>query len=206
MAQQKDLCNAWETESTASDLTSVSPRNSSNHAALRPVWADLADSDGEDASSDPWLVPSTATPEPEIQSTLPKRKVKIVNKKLTDVPGRMGLVKPFKESEQTDLVQPTMMAVQPDTSNPPSDGMGVTALEPAAAAAEPDGVEPSCDQGVACKQCIFFFTPFGCLMGDACNFCHLEHAHQGNKRPSKAKRDRYRKLFAARAKVANIEA
>jgi len=46
-----------------------------------------------------------------------------------------------------------------------------------------------------CKPCLFVRSPAGCSNGADCNFCHLKHARDSFPRPSKAKRDRLKKIY-----------
>jgi hypothetical protein len=44
-----------------------------------------------------------------------------------------------------------------------------------------------------CKPCLFYHTEVGCSSGIFCEYCHFSHPRGAVSRPSKAKRDRYRR-------------
>lgn len=46
-----------------------------------------------------------------------------------------------------------------------------------------------------CAPCYFFSTPRGCQWGSDCGFCHLDHVKNTKERPSKARRERTKKLL-----------
>mmetsp|Transcript_128490 Transcript_128490/g.411842 ORF Transcript_128490/g.411842 Transcript_128490/m.411842 type:complete len:240 (-) Transcript_128490:277-996(-) len=46
-----------------------------------------------------------------------------------------------------------------------------------------------------CKQCLFHLRPGGCLRGELCEFCHIQHSGGARRRPCKAKRQRYKKII-----------
>mmetsp|Transcript_19985 Transcript_19985/g.43455 ORF Transcript_19985/g.43455 Transcript_19985/m.43455 type:complete len:257 (-) Transcript_19985:294-1064(-) len=46
-----------------------------------------------------------------------------------------------------------------------------------------------------CRRCLFYDSPVGCVKGVDCDFCHLQHFRSSCTRPSKAKRERYTRLF-----------
>mmetsp|Transcript_10928 Transcript_10928/g.27382 ORF Transcript_10928/g.27382 Transcript_10928/m.27382 type:complete len:102 (-) Transcript_10928:225-530(-) len=47
----------------------------------------------------------------------------------------------------------------------------------------------------ACKQCLFYLRPGGCMRGESCEFCHIQHSGGGHRRPCKAKRQRFKKII-----------
>jgi len=59
--------------------------------------------------------------------------------------------------------------------------------------------------GGECTACVFALTDQGCKHGVLCTFCHFPHERRkakNNKRPSKDKRDRYRKVtYELKAKL-----
>lgn len=44
-----------------------------------------------------------------------------------------------------------------------------------------------------CKPCLFVSSPFGCVSGVECGFCHFRHNRSDKPRPSKLKRERFKK-------------
>jgi len=74
-----------------------------------------------------------------------------------------------------------------------------SAVEPAsAAAAEAQGLpspgSAAHDLG-KCKPCLFLVESIGCISGEGCAFCHFPHNRRTMPRPSKGKRDRFRKYL-----------
>lgn len=47
-----------------------------------------------------------------------------------------------------------------------------------------------------CKPCLFISSPFGCVSGAECGFCHFRHNRSDKPRPSKLKRERFKKYQA----------
>lgn len=45
-----------------------------------------------------------------------------------------------------------------------------------------------------CKPCLFVTNQFGCIDGANCQFCHLRHTRVDRPRPSKQKRERFKKF------------
>jgi len=145
---------------------------------LRPAWADIEESDdGRDALKGPW---SPTEVDRESKGDMHKRKAKIVNKKLVlDKAGyvahaRLDMVAPTaaNESVQPGPIEATVPVL---AGVPPTLGDVVEASK--FVAVEPQAADSSvCHEPTSCKQCIFFFSPFGCNMGDSCSFCHQLHA------------------------------
>ncbi|CAK9048791.1 unnamed protein product [Durusdinium trenchii] len=57
---------------------------------------------------------------------------------------------------------------------------------------------PLCSWGAAghmtgdCNPCVFFFSNYGCSLGNRCGFCHLMHAKEDVGRPKVTRRKRIR--------------
>lgn len=64
---------------------------------------------------------------------------------------------------------------------------------------DPNGPLPSIGSAAhftdSCRPCLFAHTRIGCREGENCTRCHFTHCGQRRARPSKGKRDRYRKLI-----------
>mmetsp|Transcript_60605 Transcript_60605/g.153682 ORF Transcript_60605/g.153682 Transcript_60605/m.153682 type:complete len:197 (-) Transcript_60605:42-632(-) len=84
----------------------------------------------------------------------------------------------------------------------PDSAVALTPALPQPAVVGKSSTQPSDHAPGSCKQCVFFFSPAGCTKGEDCNFCHVSYGHCFNKRQSKTKRDRYRKLLAAKVQAA----
>jgi len=53
-----------------------------------------------------------------------------------------------------------------------------------------------------CKRCLFVFSPDGCSVGALCTFCHIWHGRTS--RPSKATRERLKRVCTEIANVSDI--
>ena len=49
-------------------------------------------------------------------------------------------------------------------------------------------------QADSCRPCLLLRTNIGCQKGELCDYCHFEHTRRQKMRPSKTKRDRFKRL------------
>nr|ABO47901.1 unknown [Alexandrium fundyense] len=111
------------------------------------------------------------------------------------------------EAAPTHSAEPVEHSIPELAENSASQGKSISLqaaevpspVEPAsAAAAEAQGLpspgSAAHDLG-KCKPCLFLVESIGCISGEGCSFCHFPHNRRTMPRPSKGKRDRFRKYL-----------
>jgi len=151
---------------------SPTPSSSGGSPRARQSWADLADSEDtmDSVLSGPWFT------------------------------------KPVISEAETELGKASFGSEQASTigasSDSETDSSSALAMVPpppeSSVAKKKSSTSATKHEPGSCKQCVFYFSPAGCTKGEDCDFCHVSYTHCGNKRLSKSKRDRYRKLLAAK--------